>query len=74
MQERPECAVGAHNLLRRLGVQYLHDLPQLNLPPYRQELTRQGRFGRVREVAEWQSEVISVTGWNLARRQRASTD
>lgn len=66
MQERPECEVGAHNLLRRLGVQYLHDLPQLILPPYRQVLTRQGRFGQIHEVAEWQSEVVEVTNWNLA--------
>jgi hypothetical protein len=66
MQERPECAVGAHNLLRRLGVQYLHDLPQLILPLYKQVLTRQGRFGQIREVVEWQSEVVKVTDWNLA--------
>lgn len=66
MQERPECEVGAHNLLRRLGVQYLHDLPQLILPPYRQVLTRLGRFGQIHEVAEWQSEVVKVRDWNLA--------
>ena len=37
-QERPDCIVGAVNLLRRLGVEYLNQLADLALPIYTEQI------------------------------------
>jgi hypothetical protein len=64
-QERPDCQVGTLNLLRRLAIGYLRDLPLLQLPKWSIKLTTPARFGQLTEGAEWISQPVSVIRWDI---------
>jgi hypothetical protein len=71
-QERPECVVGAINLLRRLATEYLMSEPKLRLPVYRQTLSRPARFGVLQEVVEWDEQPIRTASWNVSAPKESS--
>lgn len=58
-QEREDCVVGAINLLRRLGAEYLSQLAQLSLPPY-SEVVRLQTF-RATETVTWSAQPVGLT-------------
>jgi hypothetical protein len=59
-QERPECLVGALNLLRRFSIEFLRSQGTPVLPPYRVEVSRRLLSGIAVEVPEWSAQPISV--------------
>lgn len=59
-QERPECLVGALNLLRRFSIEFIRCQGTPVLPPYRFEVSRRLLSGIAVEVAEWSAQPISV--------------
>ena len=61
-QERPDCVVGAINLLRRLGVDYLNQLARLHLPAYR-ELVVEGSPRRLSETVQWTVQPAGKLAW-----------
>lgn len=61
-QERPDCVVGAINLLRRLGVEYLNQLARLDLPVYR-ELVVEGSSRRLSETVQWTVQPAGKLAW-----------
>lgn len=59
-QERPECLVGAMNLLRRFSIEFLRSQGTPVLPPYRFEVSRRLSSGIANEIAEWSAQPVSV--------------
>lgn len=53
-QEREDCLVGAINLLRRLGAEYLFHLAQLRLPPYSETVRLQSLHAA--ETVTWSAQ------------------
>lgn len=63
-QERPECEVGAANLLRRLAIELLRARPRLELPLWHRTVeVRVGMF-RDTEAVELTSDVASPWEWH----------
>jgi hypothetical protein len=61
-QERPDCIVGAVNLLRRLGVEYLNQLADLALPIYTEQIF-EGPERRVSETVQWRAPAAGKLVW-----------
>jgi hypothetical protein len=63
-QERPECAAGAINMLRRFAVEYLQHLKPLMLPPYRVAVRSSSQAGGGRsEIVEWAAQFLNPLVW-----------
>jgi len=62
-QERPECLVGAINLLRRLAVEYLHALPALQFPRYKQTARARGLTQTFAEEVGWNAQLVGKPTW-----------
>lgn len=60
-QERPECSVGATNLLRRLAIEYLKQRPSLEPPAYRHVIN--GRIGVKAWFEQVEIESTRVEPW-----------
>jgi hypothetical protein len=71
-QERPECEVGAANLLRRLAIEVLRARSRLEIPPWR--VTVEVRLGMFRDVedVELASEPVAPWMWQDAPPRHAS--
>ncbi len=61
-QERPDCVVGAVNLLRRLGVGYLNQLADLALPVYTEQIF-EGPARRISETVQWRAPAAGRLVW-----------
>ncbi|MDO8278606.1 MAG: competence protein CoiA family protein [Burkholderiaceae bacterium] len=61
-QERPDCVVGAINLLRRLGVDYLNQLAHLDLPVYTERVV-EGSSRRLSETVQWAVQPAGKLAW-----------
>jgi hypothetical protein len=62
-QERPECEVGAANMLRRLAIEHLRARPKLEFPPYAEMATAQARRGPLSERVEWPVQLARAPSW-----------
>ncbi len=71
-QERPDCEVGAANLLRRIAIEILKARPSLELPPAKVELRqRVGAEEQVEEV-DLSSRRLAPWRWTDAPAKRAA--
>lgn len=71
-QERPECAAGAINMLRRFAVEHLRHSEALTLPPYRVTVWSSPQAGGGRsEIVEWAVQFSNPPEW-LPRGPRNS--
>ncbi len=61
-QERPDCVVGAINLLRRLGVEYLNQLADLGLPVYTEQIVEPSTR-RLSETVHWSAPAAGRLIW-----------
>ncbi len=61
-QERPDCVVGAVNLLRRLGVEHLNQLADLALPVYTEQIF-EGPARRISETVQWRAPAAGRLMW-----------
>lgn len=62
-QERPECLIGAANLLRRLSIEQLQMAQHIDLPPYT-TIVQAGNFPRiVQQQVTWSTKCDSISGW-----------
>lgn len=62
-QERPECHVGAANMLRRLAVEHLASRDPIVLPPYRVTLRASSPLGGRTETVEWSAQFQGSLTW-----------
>lgn len=62
-QERPECAAGALNLLRRLAGEYLRSLPALPFEPVVVDVQASSQLGVRRERVTWNARAIGAIEW-----------
>lgn len=70
-QERPECLIGAVNLLRRMALELLQQAPRIELPAYVAYLEA-GKFPRVvRRQVHLHPRASSVIKWHKSPAQRA---
>lgn len=70
-QERPECLVGATNLLRRLAIELLQASPHISLPEYTATV-QAGIFPRlVRRQVTWTPKCQVVSSWVFQPAHRA---
>ncbi|MES2784708.1 MAG: hypothetical protein V4684_04535 [Pseudomonadota bacterium] len=59
-QERPECFVGALNLLRRVAAEFLRERGNPVLPIYRRQVSRRLLAGLTTEQVEWDAQPVRV--------------
>lgn len=64
-QERPECLVGAINLLRRLAIERTTQCPPSSLPAYRKLLQIQSISGILQSEASWSVTLEETWKWDL---------
>lgn len=65
-QERPECAVGAMNLARTLGIEYLrrlHASGRLVLPPYNTHAAVSSAWFAHSQSVTWESQLVGPLTW-----------
>jgi hypothetical protein len=70
-QERPECEAGAHNMLRRLAVEYLQGQQVLELPDFRQRVKVRSPLRELSEEVSWPVRVVGAVEW-LGRPSKSS--
>ena len=69
-QERPECLVGAANLLRRLAIEHIQKAQHIELPEY-SAFVYAGEFPRlVRKHVTWTPKFHSISDWCSEPAQR----
>ena len=69
-QERPECLIGAANLLRRLAIEHLHTAEHIQLPPYTATV-HAGKFPRVvQKQVTWAPRTQLISGWTREPAQK----
>jgi hypothetical protein len=71
-QERPECLVGAMNMLRRLAIEQLQRRDRLLLPPYRISVFTESPLGGRTETVEWSAQFQGKPDWVLKAPRGAS--
>lgn len=65
-QERPDCFVGAVNLLRRLAIQRLQDAPLFDLPIFSTEVVTRTPLPRFVECVEWPPGAVRLERWETS--------
>lgn len=69
-QERPECLIGAANLLRRLAIEHIQTAQCIELPAYT-EYVQAGKFPRiVKKQVAWIPQCRSISNWSYQPAQR----
>jgi len=71
-QERPECLVGAVNLLHRLAVEYLMSGADLTLPRYSQRVHARSSVRNHSEVVSWAAQLTGPLAWLDAKSKDAA--
>ena len=70
-QERPDCIVGAMNLLRRVAIESLRARESLALPAYRETVQAEPSASKMSEIVEWTSQPVIVRDWNPSPAKHA---
>ncbi|MDM0116755.1 hypothetical protein QTI66_31975 [Variovorax sp. J22R133] len=70
-QERPDCFAGAVNLLRRLAIEVLQDMPQLRLPTMRVRVSTRPPLPVLQETFEHDPGTATAQRWEAKPAQHA---
>jgi Competence protein CoiA-like family len=71
-QERPECLVGAVNLLHRLAVEYLKAGAEIALPRYTQRVHARSSSRNYSEEVSWSAQLTGAPVWLEAKGKEAA--